>query len=246
MDKPTKTIDENQCFYDDECIEFILDDLSEGNRSAIVRHTTTCQECADLLNDYMDFDKSLAGAGHINVASIPPMNVPQNTPGSDKTEPVDLIYTLTQWPLGISFYDDKTDPEELLSAHHKGRFRLHRDDNALTKIVTELNEYISGQRSTFDVPLDLRFATSDFHREVLQGTKNIPFGQYVSYGELAVRIGHPKAFRAVGGALGRNPIPIIVPCHRVMAGSGKIGGYTGGLHIKEKLMEIEGIRLGLF
>jgi O-6-methylguanine DNA methyltransferase len=77
----------------------------------------------------------------------------------------------------------------------------------------------------------------------LRGAMKIPFGQYTSYGELAQLIGHPKAFRAVGSALGRNPIPIIVPCHRVMAGGGKLGGYTGGLHIKQKLMEIEGINL---
>jgi methylated-DNA-[protein]-cysteine S-methyltransferase len=261
MEKLNKTIDENQCFYDDECIEFILDELTDANRSAMMRHTTTCEECKDFLDDYLEFDKSLTDVGQIKVSdfqleeAVKSASAPKIAP-SRKQESVDLVYTLTPWPLGklllvasdtglckISFVDDKTDPEELLSARYKQQFHLHRDDSSLAKAATELREYLAGKRHSFDLPLDMRFATTEFHREVLRGAMKIPFGQYTSYGELAERIGHPKAFRAVGSALGRNPIPIVVPCHRVMAGGGKLGGYTGGVHIKQKLMEIEGIHL---
>ena len=261
MDKLNKTIDENQCFYDDECIEFILDDLTESNRSAMMRHTTTCEECADFLNDYLDFDRSLTDVGQFKVSekqleeAVKSVAKPKVS-SSKKQESVDLAYTVTPWPLGnlllvtsdtglckISFVDDKTDPEELLGSKYKMQFHLHRDDKLLSKAATELREYVAGKRHSFDLPLDMRFASTEFQREVLHGAMKIPFGQYTSYGELAQLIGHPKAFRAVGNALGRNPIPIIVPCHRVMAGGGKLGGYTGGLHIKQKLMEIEGIHL---
>src|SRR6266567_2586400 len=105
MDKLNKTIDENQCFYDDECIEFILDDLSETNRSAIMHHSTTCEECADLLNNYLDFDKSLTVAGQIKVSEEQLTEVLKAPTKEEKhttkrQETIDLAYTLTPWPLG--------------------------------------------------------------------------------------------------------------------------------------------------
>jgi len=206
MDKLTKTIDENQCFYDDECIEFILDDLTEQNRTAMMRHTTTCEECADFLDDYLDFNKSLTDAGQIKVSdsdfatTVKPAAKPKVTT-TGMHESVDLVYTLTPWPLGnlllvasdsglckVSFVDDRTDPEELLSSKYKTQFHLHRDDKHLSKAAKELREYVAGKRHSFDLPLDMMFATTDFQREVLQGAMKIPFGQYTSYGELAQRI----------------------------------------------------------
>lgn len=103
----------------------------------------------------------------------------------------------------------------------------------------QLAEYFAGQRSTFDVPLDLRCGTV-FQQSVWQALLAIEPGQTISYGEVSRRIGKPAAVRAVGGAVGRNPVSIIVPCHRVMGSSGALTGYGGGLHRKTALLRLEG------
>jgi len=105
----------------------------------------------------------------------------------------------------------------------------------------ELEEYLAGERQDFTLPLDLE-EVSDFDFKVYEQLLVVPYGKTVSYGELAKRIGKPNGARAVGQAVGRNPIGIIVPCHRVVAANG-IGGFGGGLPLKRKLLEIEGIVL---
>ena len=90
------------------------------------------------------------------------------------------------------------------------------------------------------MPIDLRGMT-EFQHRVLDAASEIPFGRVESYGDIARRIQRPGASRAVGNALGRNPLPIVVPCHRVVTSGGQLGGYTGGLDIKRALMHIEGI-----
>ena len=105
----------------------------------------------------------------------------------------------------------------------------------------ELDEYFAGRRRDFDLLIDWRLARSAFTRRVLQATARIPFGETRSYRDVAIAAGSPRAFRAAGGALGSNPIPIVVPCHRVLASGGKIGGYTGGLERKRVLLGIEGV-----
>ena len=107
----------------------------------------------------------------------------------------------------------------------------------------QLDEYFDGRRRVFDLPVDLRVGTA-FQRRVLEAIRKIPFGGVTCYKDVARDIGRPGAQRAVGNALGRNPVAIVVPCHRVVASGGKLGGYTGGLDIKQTLMEIEGIEIG--
>ncbi len=106
----------------------------------------------------------------------------------------------------------------------------------------ELGEYFRGKRRRFELPIDLRWGT-EFQRSVLQAASRIPFGECWRYADVAKRVGRPNAQRAVGSALGKNPVPIVIPCHRVVASGGGIGGYTGGLDIKRTLMGIEGIEL---
>ena len=101
----------------------------------------------------------------------------------------------------------------------------------------QLDEYFSGERRDFDLPL--RLEGSEFQVSVLNALQKIPYGETVSYGEIAKRIGRPKAVRAVGAANGRNPIPIVVPCHRVIGSTGDLTGFGGGLDTKEALLRLE-------
>jgi methylated-DNA-[protein]-cysteine S-methyltransferase len=105
-------------------------------------------------------------------------------------------------------------------------------------VVHQLRAYFAGERRSFDVQVDLS-RLSPFHRRVLLAASRVPAGQVVSYGDLARRIGQPRGSRAVGQALGRNPVPIVIPCHRIVAAGG-LGGYGGGLAIKKKLLRLEG------
>ncbi len=107
----------------------------------------------------------------------------------------------------------------------------------------ELDEYFAGTRHAFDIPIDWTL-TTPFARRVLQATAAIPFGETSTYARIAAAAGSPKGARPTGNALGSNPIPIIVPCHRVLATGGGLGGYTGGLSRKELLLGIEGVPLG--
>lgn len=107
----------------------------------------------------------------------------------------------------------------------------------------QLEEYFAGERKDFDLPLHL--SGTDFQIQVLQELRRIPYGETRSYGDIAKRIGRPKAMRAVGAANGRNPIPIIVPCHRVIGSSGDLTGFGGGLDTKEALLRLEAENSGL-
>lgn len=115
----------------------------------------------------------------------------------------------------------------------------HEDNRRFSRLFGMLEKYFSGEQEDFKVTLDL--AGSAFQKKVWRELKGIPYGKTLSYGEVASRVGTPKGARAVGNACGENPVPIIVPCHRVLKGDGSIGGYTGGVWIKKRLLEMEGI-----
>ena len=126
------------------------------------------------------------------------------------------------------------------------RVRLEeaREDDShvvLRKAVTQLEEYFAGKRREFDLPLDAR--GTEFQKLVWEQLLAIPYGETRSYGELAARLGKPTASRAVGAANGRNPLSIVVPCHRVIGTSGALTGFAGGLETKRVLLELEGISI---
>jgi methylated-DNA-[protein]-cysteine S-methyltransferase len=118
--------------------------------------------------------------------------------------------------------------------HSKG----HDAPPVLKNTFAQLEEYFAGERTAFDIPMELD--GTEFQKEVWTELSRIRYGETISYGELARRVGRPKGPRAVGQANGRNPIPIIVPCHRVLASNG-IGGYGGGLPMKRQLLAVEGV-----
>ena len=132
--------------------------------------------------------------------------------------------------------------DELLSDLERRSLLPEMAPEKLERERRELAEYFGGKRRAFDVPVDLRWGT-DFQRRVLRATRRIPFGEAARYSDIARKIDKPKAQRAVGNALGSNPVPIVIPCHRVIASGGGIGGYTGGLDIKRTLMRIEGLEV---
>lgn len=116
-----------------------------------------------------------------------------------------------------------------------------RDDRLMPDLQRRIVSYYAGEPTDFDVPLDLA-ALTPFRRSVLKRCAVVPYGQTVQYGELARRIGKPKASRAVGGAMAANPIPLIIPCHRVLPAGGKLGGFSadGGVDVKRRMLRLEG------
>ncbi|MDI4497684.1 methylated-DNA--[protein]-cysteine S-methyltransferase [Moraxella nonliquefaciens] len=113
-----------------------------------------------------------------------------------------------------------------------------KNQSIALQVITQLDEYFNGERMVFELPLDLSHGT-DFQIKVWQTLCQIPYGQTISYKELATMINKPTAHRACANANGKNLISLIVPCHRVIASDGTLGGYTGGVDIKEKLLALE-------
>jgi methylated-DNA-[protein]-cysteine S-methyltransferase len=141
--------------------------------------------------------------------------------------------------LRISYSDSWSEEEVLADLARTVSPRLVEAPALLDPARRELDEYFEGRRTAFDLPLDWRLVRG-FGRRVLQATARIPFGEVSTYGEIAARAGSPRASRATGNALGANPLPIVVPCHRVLRAGGALGGYTGGLDRKRRLLAIEG------
>jgi methylated-DNA-[protein]-cysteine S-methyltransferase len=170
------------------------------------------------------------------------------------TAPADVVYAFVDSPVGRLLaastgrglaclgYEDLhggADPLlERLASELSPRV-LHAPAR-LDVVRRELDEYFDGRRTAFDLPLDFTLS-KPFARKILGVTARIPFGSTSTYGEVATQAGSPGAARAAGGALGSNPIPIVVPCHRVLARNGTLHGYTGGLERKRHLLELEGV-----
>ena len=143
---------------------------------------------------------------------------------------------------GLAAISFRTDPEEQLDrlARIAGPRGL-RSAKSIDPARRELDEYFEGERHAFDLSLDLR-GLPRFTVSVLNELARVPYGQTTTYGALAVRVGRPRAARAVGTVMNRNRIPIVLPCHRVVGSSGDLTGYAGGLDVKLALLELEGAR----
>ena len=161
---------------------------------------------------------------------------------------VDIRYDLVDSPIGelfvaatdrglarISFFPDGM--EETLARTFGPRVLR----SPLDEVRRELDEYFEGNRRAFDLPLDLRVAP--FHAAVLAELARVPYGETDTYGSLAAKAGKPRAARAVGTVMNRNPIPIVLPCHRIVGANGSLTGYAGGLDVKLQLLQLEGAML---
>jgi methylated-DNA-[protein]-cysteine S-methyltransferase len=151
-----------------------------------------------------------------------------------------LVVTTGRGLLRISFDADPAHHLERV-ARLAGR-RVLRAPRAVDPVRRELEEYFEGRRHDFDLGIDLRGVT-DFTSRVLGELARVPYGQTTTYADLARRAGRPKAARAVGMVMNRNPVPIVLPCHRVVGTSGSLVGYGGGLDVKERLLRLEGALL---
>ena len=120
---------------------------------------------------------------------------------------------------------------------------LIQDAKATERYTLELLEYFAGERQIFDLPLDFCGQATAFQQQVWQEIAKVPFGETSSYSLLDEAVGRPTATRAVGSAVGRNPLSIVVPCHRILRKDGGVGGYAGGLPLKYRLLEIENIKV---
>jgi methylated-DNA-[protein]-cysteine S-methyltransferase len=235
----------------------VVGDLSAHDETWLHEHTEDCSYCANELRRYDQLEKVLNACCQIDEAdSVPPS---LKLPRKER-----VWYVRTESPIGnlmlaataeglreIEFASQLS--EQAIAARLRGHglepVRLERVEDAdplvrpiLERAVGQLREYFGGQRDQFDVPLDWG-AMAPFQRAVLEATAAVPFGRVDTYAGIARRIGKPGATRAVGNALGRNPIPVIVPCHRVIRSDATLGGYTGGLNIKQHLLSLEGVTL---
>jgi len=131
----------------------------------------------------------------------------------------------------ISYFPERAE-DEIARTIGRRLLRAPLDD-----AKRELDEYFDGARHDFELPIDLRVAP--FHEDVLRELAQVPYGTTTTYGALAAKSGHPKAARAVGTVMNRNPIPIVLPCHRVIGANGALVGYAGGLAVKETLLKLE-------
>jgi|Deesub1362A_J573_1020465.scaffolds.fasta_scaffold02173_6 methylated-DNA-[protein]-cysteine S-methyltransferase len=155
--------------------------------------------------------------------------------------PVGLLWVAVS-PQGVAAIALGGDEETFLAILRR-RFGgpMRRDRGKIAPALAQLREYFAGQRRAFELPTDLRGLTP-FQRRVLREACGVPAGSLTTYGEIARRLGKPRAARAVGRALAANPIPLIIPCHRVVAADGTLRGYSGGagLATKARLLELEG------
>ncbi|NUR76957.1 MAG: methylated-DNA--[protein]-cysteine S-methyltransferase [Thermoleophilia bacterium] len=135
---------------------------------------------------------------------------------------------ISYWPEGME--------ESLARTYGPRVLRSPLDD-----VHRELDEYFEGTRREFDLPIDLRVAP--FHADVLAELARVPYGRTETYGSLAAKVGRPKAARAVGTVMHHNPIPIVLPCHRIVGANGSLTGYAGGLDVKLRLLQLEGAML---
>lgn len=149
------------------------------------------------------------------------------------------LYSTQAALVGIGLGVDSESSLALWLGRHLDDLRVQPAADRHRDYRSQLVEYLEGRRRAFDLPLELH--GSEFQKDVWRTVEQVPYGYTASYGEIASLVGRPKASRAVGAANGSNPIPIVIPCHRVIGSDGSLTGYGGGLPLKRRLLALEGI-----
>lgn len=229
--------------------DLVIGDLAPEDEAWIREHTVSCNHCANVLEGLEQVCTTLdtcneALAIKVSLSESPPvatyLGLSEARYGFMDTPVGDvLVASSPDGVLEVSYISPEGSYESLREIEQRG-FLVYERQAAVQPVIDQLQEYFAHDRRAFSLPVDLT-GVSDFTRLVLDAATEIPYGQVRTYGDVARTIGRPKASRAVGNALGRNPIPVIIPCHRVILASGAMGWYTGGADIKRKLLDIEGI-----
>jgi methylated-DNA-[protein]-cysteine S-methyltransferase len=202
-----------------------------------------------------DIEQTLRGAA-ADLPAAAPIDTDQALAERAAAEGLlDVAYASVDSPLGpltvavtprglvrVAYTESRSQDEVLQELAAKVSPRVLEAPARLDDTRRELDEYFEGRRTDFDLPIDWS-VTRGFTQKVLRATARIGFGQVRTYADVASRAGSPRAVRAAGNALGANPMPVVVPCHRVVRTGGGLGGYTGGLHRKEFLLHLEGALL---
>ena len=151
-----------------------------------------------------------------------------------------LLLVKSSKGLNHIIFEHKIQQYEKIMSNSFPNHKIIKDKKALISEVDQLTEYFSGDRKKFDIELEVNMPP--FYQKVISVVNKIPYGKYLSYEQVATKAGNPRAARAAGTANAMNTIPIIIPCHRVLAKHGKLGGYGGGIKIKKYLLKLEGIQ----
>ncbi|OGL15935.1 MAG: hypothetical protein A3F92_13350 [Candidatus Rokubacteria bacterium RIFCSPLOWO2_12_FULL_71_22] len=227
----------------------------DGDAAAAARvevHVAVCAPCRAAFARYRDLGRAVAAWGRVPEAPPDAARARLESRLADLRKRT-LLYRVFPSPLGdllIARSEAGVSLVEYLAGGDAGRSRLLRtagveaiEDGADVEVLyRELMEYLEHKRTRLEWPLDLRLARSDFHRRVLAATAEIPYGAVMSYAGIACEIGKPAAVRAVAQALRWNPLPIVVPCHRVVGTSGALTGYAGDrVGLKQRLLAVEGV-----
>jgi methylated-DNA-[protein]-cysteine S-methyltransferase len=227
---------------------FVIGDLNQRDCGWLVDHTQVCGYCRNMLDSYERLDNVLDRLNQVvtnDLPAPPPFVIPSSRrAGYGRIDsPLGPLFIAAS-DAGVCEIGFGINENETVFQHHleERGFRPVADWNAVAGVARQLREYFGGQRDRFEVPLDFS-GVSPFTRSVLTATAQVPFGSLSSYRDIAQQVGRPSATRAVANALGRNPIPVIVPCHRVIRSDHSLGGYTGGLEIKEQLLSLEGVSI---
>jgi len=220
----------------------------------VEEHIAGCPECRDELGRYRALDGLVADMRHAPMPAVDPSLARAEL----ESRLADLrrrlltfgVFTSPLGPILIARSIEGVSMVEYLESHAAAASHLARlagvdaieDESETRALYQDLLEYLEGRRHRLGWPLDLRLASSDFQRRVLQVTSQLPYGAVTSYGHIAREIGAPTSTRAVAQALRRNPLPIVIPCHRVIGGTGDLVGYAGNkVGLKERLLTLEGV-----
>ena len=217
-------------YGEDDLLAWVIGDMSEEREGALTAHFSECPTCCEKAAEFNRLERVAPACREGEVirwrrfpSPFGVMRIAASTKG--------LVELSWQAPTDDAFV------EEL--EHRYCTAPVVCDCDHLAAAERQLQEYFSRRRNDFELPVDLGSLT-DFQRAVLRTAAGLGFGEVATYSDIARKIGRPGASRAVGNALGRNPVAIVVPCHRVVRTDGTLGGYTGGLRYKEALLEIEG------
>lgn len=231
--------------------DLVFGDLDRDDEQWVRNHTVTCNYCANILHGLEDVctaldecsDSACEAAAERRPSATACLGIPEARYGFMESPVGDVLVAASDRGVVEISYLDHTGPYESLRELEQRGYLVYERQGEVQPAIDQLREYFGHQRHHFTLPVDLG-GVSDFTRSVLERTAHIPYGKVHTYGDVASAIGKPKASRAVGNALGRNPVPVIIPCHRVILSSGAMGWYTGGPEIKRALLGIEGVAYG--